>query len=50
MDICIIGSGYVGITSAAVLADLGHDVICVDKDQAKIHSLQRGNAPFMNRI
>ncbi|MES1053160.1 UDP-glucose/GDP-mannose dehydrogenase family protein [Bacillus thuringiensis] len=46
MDICIIGSGYVGITSAAVLADLGHDVICVDKDQEKIHSLQKGECPI----
>ncbi|MCU5320737.1 UDP-glucose dehydrogenase family protein [Bacillus cereus group sp. MYBK132-2] len=46
MDICIIGSGYVGITSAAVLADLGHDVICVDKDQEKINSLQKGECPI----
>lgn len=46
MDICIIGSGYVGITSAAVLANLGHDVICVDKDQEKIHSLQKGECPI----
>ncbi|MEH7046604.1 UDP-glucose/GDP-mannose dehydrogenase family protein [Bacillus thuringiensis] len=46
MDICIIGSGYVGITSAAVLADLGHDVICVDKDQEKISSLQKGECPI----
>lgn len=42
MDICIIGSGYVGITSAAVLADLGHDVICVDKDQEKFILSKRG--------
>lgn len=46
MDICIIGSGYVGITSAAVLADLGHDVICVDKDQGKIQALQKGECPI----
>ncbi|KLA22403.1 MULTISPECIES: UDP-glucose dehydrogenase family protein [Bacillus cereus group] len=46
MDICIIGSGYVGITSAAVLADLGHDVICVDKDQEKIRSLKKGECPI----
>ncbi|WP_416809054.1 UDP-glucose dehydrogenase family protein [Bacillus thuringiensis] len=46
MDICIIGSGYVGITSAAVLADLGHNVICVDKDQEKINSLQKGECPI----
>ncbi|ABS22340.1 UDP-glucose dehydrogenase family protein [Bacillus cytotoxicus] len=46
MNICIIGSGYVGLTSAAVLADLGHHVICVDKDQNKIRSLQKGECPI----
>ncbi|MED0962962.1 UDP-glucose dehydrogenase family protein [Bacillus paramycoides] len=46
MNICIIGSGYVGLTSAAVLAELGHNVICVDKDQDKIHSLQKGECPI----
>lgn len=46
MDICIIGSGYVGLTSAAVLANLGHHVICVDKDQNKINALQKGEYPI----
>ncbi len=46
MNICIIGSGYVGLTSATVLADLGHHVICVDKDQNKIRSLQKGECPI----
>ncbi|KFM99339.1 UDP-glucose/GDP-mannose dehydrogenase family protein [Bacillus clarus] len=46
MDICIIGSGYVGLTSAAVLADLGHHVICVDKNQNKIDTLQKGECPI----
>ncbi|MDR4984092.1 UDP-glucose 6-dehydrogenase [Bacillus cereus] len=46
MDICIIGSGYVGLTSAVVLADLGHHVICVDKDQNKINALQKGEYPI----
>ncbi|MEH6935096.1 UDP-glucose dehydrogenase family protein [Bacillus sp. JJ783] len=46
MDICIIGSGYVGLTSAVVLADLGHHVSCVDKDQNKINALQKGEYPI----
>ncbi|PGB01070.1 UDP-glucose dehydrogenase family protein [Bacillus toyonensis] len=46
MDICIIGSGYVGLTSAVVLANLGHHVICVDKDQIKINALQKGEYPI----
>ncbi|MDZ5609044.1 UDP-glucose/GDP-mannose dehydrogenase family protein [Bacillus pseudomycoides] len=46
MDICIIGSGYVGLTSAAVLANLGHHVVCVDKDQNKIDLLQKGDIPI----
>ncbi|WP_144501309.1 UDP-glucose dehydrogenase family protein [Bacillus nitratireducens] len=46
MDICIIGSGYVGLTSSVVLANLGHHVICVDKDQNKINALQKGEYPI----
>lgn len=46
MNICIIGSGYVGLTSAAVLADLGHSIICVDKDHNKIQALQNGECPI----
>ena len=39
MKITIIGTGYVGLTSAVCFADRGHDVICVDKDERKIESL-----------
>ncbi|EOO76812.1 UDP-glucose dehydrogenase family protein [Bacillus mycoides] len=46
MNICIIGSGYVGLTSAAVLADLGHSIICVDKNYNKIQALQGGECPI----
>ena len=34
MRITMIGSGYVGLVSGACFADFGHDVICVDKDEA----------------
>lgn len=46
MKICIIGAGYVGLTTAAVLADLGHRVQCVDRDENKIDSLKKGLIPI----
>ena len=42
MRIAMIGSGYVGLVSGACFADFGHDVVCVDKDPAKIAALARG--------
>lgn len=42
MNITVIGCGYVGLVSAAGLADLGHKVFCVDKDPVKIGKLRRG--------
>lgn len=44
--ISIIGTGYVGLVTAACLADLGNDVTCIDIDAAKITSLQTGSVPF----
>ena len=46
MRITMIGSGYVGLVSGACLSDFGHDVICVDKDQAKIDALNAGRMPI----
>lgn len=46
MRIVMIGSGYVGLVSGACLADFGHDVICVDKDAAKIDVLREGGVPI----
>jgi UDPglucose 6-dehydrogenase len=46
MKICIIGSGYVGLVTGACLAEFGMEVICVDKDEAKIATLEKGNSPF----
>ncbi|MEN0087582.1 MAG: UDP-glucose/GDP-mannose dehydrogenase family protein [Pseudomonadota bacterium] len=46
MDITIIGTGYVGLVSGACLAALGHNVICVDKDQRKIDMLHDGDIPI----
>lgn len=46
MQITMIGSGYVGLVSGACFSDFGHDVICVDKDQAKIAALKAGKIPI----
>ncbi|MFF2090010.1 UDP-glucose dehydrogenase family protein [Paenibacillus sp. NPDC058174] len=46
MDICIIGAGYVGLTTAAVLADIGHTVYCTDVNEQKINKLQQGIIPI----
>ncbi len=42
MKIGIVGTGYVGLPSGVGLASLGYDVICIDKDEAKIQALQNG--------
>ena len=46
MRIAIIGTGYVGLVSGACFSDFGHDVICVDKDAAKIAALEGGEMPI----
>ena len=46
MRITMIGTGYVGLVSGACFSDFGHDVICVDKDTAKIDALERGIMPI----
>jgi len=46
MRLIIIGSGYVGLVSAACLAELGHDVLCVDSDAAKVARLKAGDIPI----
>jgi UDPglucose 6-dehydrogenase len=46
MRIAMVGTGYVGLVSGACLADFGHQVICIDKDAAKLRALQRGDIPI----
>jgi|UniRef100_A0A7C6EEG9 UDPglucose 6-dehydrogenase len=46
MEIGMIGTGYVGLTSGACLAEIGHRVICVDNDKAKIELLKQGKIPI----
>jgi UDPglucose 6-dehydrogenase len=42
----VVGSGYVGLVAGACLAENGNEVVCVDKDPAKIRALQRGKIPI----
>src|SRR5690554_876260 len=46
MRIAVIGTGYVGLVSGACFSEFGVNVVCVDKDQAKIGALQRGKIPI----
>jgi UDPglucose 6-dehydrogenase len=44
--ICVIGSGYVGLVAAACFAEIGHRVVCVDNDEAKVKQLRDGGVPI----
>ena len=46
MKVTVFGIGYVGLVQAAVLASVGHDVMCVDIDSAKVEELKKGNIPI----
>lgn len=49
MKIAIAGTGYVGLVTAVVLADIGHNVTCVDIDSSKIDMLKRGECPIFEQ-
>lgn len=46
MNVTVFGIGYVGLVQAAVLADAGHHVICIDVDEAKVENLKKGIIPI----
>ena len=46
MRITVFGTGYVGLVQGAVLAEVGHDVLCVDVDAAKVEALRAGRIPI----
>ncbi|RYG75719.1 UDP-glucose/GDP-mannose dehydrogenase family protein [bacterium] len=46
MKIAVVGTGYVGLVTGVVLAELGNDVVCVDKDPVKVALLRRGEPPI----
>ena len=46
VSICVIGSGYVGLVAAACFAEMGHRVLCVDNDEARVKTLREGGVPI----
>jgi UDPglucose 6-dehydrogenase len=46
MKVTVFGIGYVGLVQAAVLADVGHEVVCVDVDQLRVDNLKKGIIPI----
>ena len=46
MDVAVIGTGYVGLVAGTCLAEIGHRVTCVDKDEAKVALLRGGGLPI----
>ncbi len=46
MNVCVVGTGYVGLVTGTCLAYLGRSVICVDKDERKINLLKDGQSPI----
>jgi UDPglucose 6-dehydrogenase len=46
VSICVLGSGYVGLVAAVCFAEIGHKVICVDNNEAKVKMLQTGGVPI----
>jgi UDPglucose 6-dehydrogenase len=45
-NLCIVGTGYVGLVTGTCFAEVGHRVICVDCDAAKIQTLRNGGVPI----
>lgn len=46
MEVCVVGTGYVGLVSGACLAEMGNTVICCDRQEERIEALNRGELPF----
>jgi UDPglucose 6-dehydrogenase len=44
--VAVVGSGYVGLVTGACLAEIGHRVVCVDSDRAKVRMLKKGHIPI----
>lgn len=46
MNVCVIGTGYVGLVTGVCLAHIGHQVMCIDNDAAKVALMQSGRSPI----
>jgi UDPglucose 6-dehydrogenase len=49
MHIAVVGAGYVGLTTAACFAHLGHDVVCADIDEERVARLNKGEVPILEK-
>jgi UDPglucose 6-dehydrogenase len=46
MNIAVVGTGYVGLVTGTCLSEIGHDVTCIDIDEAKVNSMREGKSPI----
>lgn len=46
MNVAVLGTGYVGLSTGVCLAEIGHDVVCIDVDERKIDVLKQGRSPI----
>ncbi len=46
VSICVIGSGYMGLVAAVCFAEMGHRVVCMDNDEARVKTLREGGVPI----
>lgn len=46
MDLAVIGTGYVGLVAGTCFAEMGHNVVCIDRDVEKIRILESGGVPI----
>ena len=46
MNICVVGTGYVGLVTGTCLAEFGMNILCVDTDSSQISMLNKGKIPF----
>jgi len=49
VSICVVGSGYVGLVASVCFAEMGHQVTCVDNDEAKVAKLREGGVPIFEQ-